>query len=631
MDDDRENQVPPIEKLVGDDQKPPGSGSSGKPVGSSDGKLWLKLKIQKVEEGAEKDDQNQIGPRKNDQPRVCSECNKAFSSGKALGGHMRIHVQANKELFLMKKLKTSHQQKPFKYKIKQERHHQQLGDLSDCGGADATNARSDGKDRPGCSICGKNFSSLKSLFGHMRCHPERPWRGIQPPPAAKNSSSSSLSDAERPEPHKVRDQTDSDGAIKGIPIPSAIDLVRSLPGWASTAKRGRIALTAAAALPNSEEQQLRDAVHDLMRLAHGDSVDSGSGQTHKHRFEAYEATNSNSPTNKAEIEDKNRVFESKKRRIEASPVEYRMDYPVKELKIDEKGSTNASGTSGVPLKNPNKDRGKALLESEIFQLPAENPVRMGFGFDYPIPNLTREDVHEKFTEDESNGGIVGEALVIMNVKRGSGKISPIVIKNKRKRKKLKLRDLESVIDVTPVDQTPQPVEMTTAPPPPDKYKCSTCSKCFPSHQALGGHRSSHNKVKNSTHAIDEPSSPAAEDELLQHPNHPIPTSQVDEAKEESSKLAENTHQCKICNKIFPTGQALGGHKRCHWIGPIEAPSSQATSPGEASHTGRRILGFDLNELPDMEEEEEDEGVESEHAAGYGCACGCASSSHNSVS
>lgn len=33
-----------------------------------------------------------------------------------------------------------------------------------------------------CSVCGKAFASWRSLFGHMRCHPERPWRGCFPPP-----------------------------------------------------------------------------------------------------------------------------------------------------------------------------------------------------------------------------------------------------------------------------------------------------------------------------------------------------------------------------------------------------------------------------------------------------------------
>ncbi|KAI3749818.1 hypothetical protein L2E82_20434 [Cichorium intybus] len=52
------------------------------------------------------------------------------------------------------------------------------------------------------------------------------------------------------------------------------------------------------------------------------------------------------------------------------------------------------------------------------------------------------------------------------------------------------------------DKTPPPpLMLLMAFPVPEqpvmesKYKCTTCNKCFASHQALGTHRSSHNKTK----------------------------------------------------------------------------------------------------------------------------------------
>ncbi|KAL0348306.1 UNVERIFIED_CONTAM: Zinc finger protein AZF2 [Sesamum angustifolium] len=80
------------------------------------------------------------------------------------------------------------------------------------------------------------------------------------------------------------------------------------------------------------------------------------------------------------------------------------------------------------------------------------------------------------------------------------------------------------------------------------YRCNVCDKVFPSYQALGGHKASHRSKP--------------------------PTATVT-ATVETSKYTSGTnyssgrpHACSICHKTFPTGQALGGHKRKHYEGVI---------------------------------------------------------------
>ncbi|KAL6340706.1 hypothetical protein AAG906_014396 [Vitis piasezkii] len=115
---------------------------------------------------------------------------------------------------------------------------------------------------------------------------------------------------------------------------------------------------------------------------------------------------------------------------------------------------------------------------------------------------------------------------------------------------------------------------------PREHKCSTCHKVFPTFQALGGHRSSHS-YKNNLQAMD-----AGEEE----------------SKEGSSKVVVDGFKCNICSKNFRSGQALGGHKRAHFQGSTQATPTQDSASGKASESmGNKVLGFDLNELPRMEE------------------------------
>ncbi|GAV58691.1 zf-C2H2_6 domain-containing protein [Cephalotus follicularis] len=107
----------------------------------------------------------------------------------------------------------------------------------------------------------------------------------------------------------------------------------------------------------------------------------------------------------------------------------------------------------------------------------------------------------------------------------------------------------------------------TPPQPPAlslNYKCSVCNKYFTSYQALGGHKASHRRLA----AADGVSTTAAAAGTYNMPHS-------------SSK----THTCSICHRTFPSGQALGGHKRRHYDG------SSGSSNGNSSQSQRH---FDLN-------------------------------------
>ncbi|XP_028788336.1 zinc finger protein ZAT6-like [Neltuma alba] len=118
-----------------------------------------------------------------------------------------------------------------------------------------------------------------------------------------------------------------------------------------------------------------------------------------------------------------------------------------------------------------------------------------------------------------------------------------------------------------------------SPPNPVKpsHRCTVCNKVFSSYQALGGHKASHRKSSSESTAN---ASTAA-----------------DNASTSSGAGTGRMHECSICHKVFPTGQALGGHKRCHYDGG-NANSSSAGAGVSSSEGGGAstvsLRGFDLN-------------------------------------
>ncbi|PWZ04909.1 Zinc finger protein 1 [Zea mays] len=108
-----------------------------------------------------------------------------------------------------------------------------------------------------------------------------------------------------------------------------------------------------------------------------------------------------------------------------------------------------------------------------------------------------------------------------------------------------------------------------------RFRCAVCGKAFPSYQALGGHKSSHRKP------------PTAEQQAV--------VSAADSEDETTTSSGGGPHRCTICRRGFATGQALGGHKRCHyWDGASASVSLSASGTGSSGVT---LRNFDLNLMP----------------------------------
>ncbi|KAH7674241.1 beta-beta-alpha zinc fingers domain-containing protein [Dioscorea alata] len=107
-----------------------------------------------------------------------------------------------------------------------------------------------------------------------------------------------------------------------------------------------------------------------------------------------------------------------------------------------------------------------------------------------------------------------------------------------------------------------------------EYTCQTCNRSFSTHQALGGHRASHSKVRNS-----------------------VEEGESSEKGKQQVNSGQEIHQCKHCPAFYTCGQALGGHMRKHFLEEqaLEAPVKAQQSP--------RVSNLDLNVKPCDEEEE----------------------------
>jgi len=115
-----------------------------------------------------------------------------------------------------------------------------------------------------------------------------------------------------------------------------------------------------------------------------------------------------------------------------------------------------------------------------------------------------------------------------------------------------------------------------------RFRCSVCGKAFASHQALGGHKASHRKP---TPVQAQASSSAGG----------ASSSSVITTSSAGGSSGQGRHRCSVCHRSFVTGQALGGHKRFHYL---HGPSVRASLPPSTEGAGWLDLNLTTH-VPDV--------------------------------
>ena len=497
---------------------------------------------------------------------MCKFCSKTFPCGRSLGGHMRSHLtnnSAEKDKKLSKtKLSPS----------KKGRKHTN----AELGVEPETQAGYGLRENPKknkrladssentfslynrfCKECGKEFQSWKALFGHMKCHSE------------KEKGSSSLDDQDSWTSANQKLVIDSQSDNETTAPNKKRRSERRTTRYMAAATSSSLSFANASSSVSEIEQEQEEVAMCLMMLSrdvgHWGGLNSAaeSSDNNSVYLEAPASFQTNLTTKivgKTSMFNSDKIFQVKKlsdKKLELGNLDIE-DVQGKESEFCAPGNSRT-----LPRVIETEVSTDGIFKNDMMK---KSQIDDQLGFEDSEVKLGK--VFSK--ETASDQAQLASVKCNSSKKKVRNSYDPEL--NSDPLKKLNTNDLDS--------------EFSKSSHKRSKFECTTCNKVFHSYQALGGHRASHKKIKGcfatriegSENSIETELSldPSADSKLIKSGYNEKPTEQdrvaVCDVKTDTGigSKKSNGHECPICLKVFPSGQALGGHKRSHLVAVSEA-------------------------------------------------------------
>ncbi|KAK6133756.1 LOW QUALITY PROTEIN: hypothetical protein DH2020_032467 [Rehmannia glutinosa] len=480
---------------------------------------------------------------------VCKLCNKKYPCGKSLGGHMRSHVVANSAEFEEKFEKKISSLVNYESKIVNYENGQSSYGLRENPRKTwrATDSSFPFPQEKICKQCGKGFQSLKALCGHMACHSDRD-KGL------RDDHSWSTS-----ENQKLVVDSHSDTEDEDLILPKNKKFKKIVVK--STTNNGSSSVSE---IDGDEQEEVAMCLMLLSRdLGNKGGVNS-----------VVESSDNNSvilETKSSSIDMKTGNMEVVKNVDNQNEVGKKLDVEIAQNSdsgyfLDECAKAYESDASVDGFR-----RNGAFSQ---FNKHTEFMQSLNRSKNYRAE--VKRELAKEFDYDNNNGVMAQNSARIESRKRRYISENPEVCNVSQKR---------------------------------TKYECFNCKKTFKSYQALGGHRPCHKRTnayyesryESGENSLDDSTEFVTTGKIVESTSNRKSSAKCAEKKIKSKK--NKGHVCPFCNRVFKNGQALGGHKRSHFIGGHDENNNRSPNNNRNPVVKRDLI--DLN-LPAPQEDEDDE-------------------------